>query len=386
METSGATETSGETVTSGETETSGEADTEDTDPPPPFPDPNDPLFPEQEHLRTIRAPEAWAYTLGEGVRVAVFDNGFWADDPEMTHAYVGSEILFEDVLHQDSTTCMSHGSTIAATIAAQVNNETGLVGVAPDVEVLRISNGCPTWVGQHPPPSMDEQLASHIAYIDAILRQGANAIDQVVADCAQIINMSFVVPAPGEIPELDEGLEIFHQAIIRAVDAGALVVGAAGNWVGQREVGASEWEGVTRDQILYPAAFPEVVAAGCVCDGELCEWPVPGPALGLPSNMEALVAHHYGEGLDLVAPCDGVPIILKDGGGLEYLMKPEGGTSNAAPQVVGALALVWSAHPELSANEVVERLRDAATDLGEPGIDIETGHGLVNLATAIGAD
>ncbi len=56
-----------------------------------------------------------------------------------------------------------------------------------------------------------------------------------------------------------------------------------------------------------------------------------------------------------------------------------GGTSAAAPQAAALAALIWSRHPDWSADKVRQILQQAAQDLGPPGHDFETGYGLIRL-------
>lgn len=86
----------------------------------------------------------------------------------------------------------------------------------------------------------------------------------------------------------------------------------------------------------------------------------------------------YGYGMSVMAPGEG---ILSTFPGETYAMID--GTSMAAPFVSGAAALVWSKHPDWTAQQVRERLEQTATDLGEPGFDAYYANGLVNLAKAL---
>lgn len=59
--------------------------------------------------------------------------------------------------------------------------------------------------------------------------------------------------------------------------------------------------------------------------------------------------------------------------------RPFTGTSAAAPQAAALAALCWSRHPGWTASQVRSILLHSAHDLGSPGHDIETGHGLIAL-------
>ena len=59
------------------------------------------------------------------------------------------------------------------------------------------------------------------------------------------------------------------------------------------------------------------------------------------------------------------------------------GTSMAAPQVAGTLALLLAAHPGLSALRQRELVTSTAVDLGTPGDDADTGHGRVDALAAL---
>jgi hypothetical protein len=61
---------------------------------------------------------------------------------------------------------------------------------------------------------------------------------------------------------------------------------------------------------------------------------------------------------------------------------PQGfyGTSAATPHIAGAAALVWSAYPQATAEEIRDFLINNAVDLGTTGPDSETGAGLLVLA------
>ena len=101
---------------------------------------DDPLYGCQWHLDNthqfsggagfdINAEEAWETTLGEGVNVAIVDNGLHYEHPDLrenvdesrNHSYSGP-----DVFHAENT----HGTAVAGLVAAR-DNDIGMRGVAP---------------------------------------------------------------------------------------------------------------------------------------------------------------------------------------------------------------------------------------------------------------
>ncbi|MBY0522588.1 MAG: S8 family serine peptidase [Gemmataceae bacterium] len=113
--------------------------------------------------------------------------------------------------------------------------------------------------------------------------------------------------------------------------------------------------------IAFPADGPEVVAVGAVdLLGHRATYSSCGPNSKCPKP-------------DLVAPVP-FPTFHRD--------RPFSGTSAAAPQAAALAALCWSRHPEWNAVQVREALRRSARDLGPPGHDYETGHGMIGLQAA----
>jgi subtilisin family serine protease len=85
----------------------------------------------------------------------------------------------------------------------------------------------------------------------------------------------------------------------------------------------------------------------------------------------------YGPYIDLCAP--GSAYTLGRGG----LYGTVGGTSIAAPYVAGAVGLVASVNPSLSAEQIVDILEQTADDLGAPGWDQYYGWGRINPYQAV---
>ena len=69
-------------------------------------------------------------------------------------------------------------------------------------------------------------------------------------------------------------------------------------------------------------------------------------------------------------------------GDAKYMLYQGGGTSYAAPLVSGAAAVVWSAFPYFSNDQVRQALLGGAKDLGAPGVDAVFGWGLLDVTKA----
>jgi subtilisin family serine protease len=113
-----------------------------------------------------------------------------------------------------------------------------------------------------------------------------------------------------------------------------------------------------RGSVAFPADGPEVIAVGAV------------NREGLRMSYSACGPNSLQQKPDFVAP---VPF--------PSLWRPRAfaGTSAAAPEAAALAALLWSSHPDWTANQVRTALRTSAHDLGVPGPDWETGYGLISL-------
>ena len=128
------------------------------------------------------------------------------------------------------------------------------------------------------------------------------------------------------------------------------------------------------------------------------EYPVPASSLGIPSDARGSLsvgAIHYDQwdlGIlasyssrgptadgrikpDLVAPSG----VATASYGADKLF---GGTSAATPHVAGAAALLKSANPALSRDDLWKALVESAVDLGAPGKDDSTGYGKLVLSVS----
>lgn len=169
-------------------------------------------------------------------------------------------------------------------------------------------------------------------------------IDWAIANRMDVVNMSFGTQ------ETSPALEA---ACNRAAAAGLVLVAATGYRA--------------TDAVSYPAAYPSVIGVGATDSSDAATNFSPvGPAVGL------------------MAP--GLSILSTLRGGAYGALT---GTSQSAPHVAGAAALLLSAGIRdengdgLRADEVRVRLQATAKDLGAAGRDDHFGFGLVDLRTAL---
>src|SRR5439155_18360101 len=106
--------------------------------------PNDPYFPVQWNLEN-RGPDgaplgvdlnvraAWPFSRGDGVLVAICDDGVELDHPDLATNAMGPHFNFSDgTLNGFPQSSLSeHGTSVAGLAVARSDNKIGISGVAP---------------------------------------------------------------------------------------------------------------------------------------------------------------------------------------------------------------------------------------------------------------
>jgi major intracellular serine protease len=274
-------------------------------------------------VELIQAPKLWNETKGKGIKVAVLDTGCETAHPDLKDRIIGGRNFTDDDRSNPDiyTDYNGHGTHVAGTIAAQ-ENETGVIGVAPEAGLLIVKVLNKAGSGKY----------------DWIIK----GIHYAIEEKADIISMS--LGGPADVPEL-------HEAIKTAVNNNILVVCAAGN----------EGDGDdSTNEFAYPGAYNEVISVG---------------AINLERGSSEFTNSH--NEIDLVAPGEGITSTYLNG---KYATLS--GTSMAAPHVSGALALIKTyanLHFErvLSEPELYAQLIKRTVPLGNsPKLE---GNGLVYL-------
>jgi hypothetical protein len=266
------------------------------------------------------------------VKIGIVDSGINPKLPEFAGKVdpASSDVAANrGIVDQDG-----HGTAVAA-IAAAARDGLGTMGVAFDSTILSFNTADPT--------DCTEKDGCNHSDPDI-----AKAIDLARTNGAKVINISLGGPDPSGI---------VNSAIVRAAEAGILVVLSAGN--SGDEPGGQNPEGFA----LSASSAGNVILAG---------------AMDSSRNM-ADFSNKAGSGASRYLTAIGVGVRAPDHTGKTYLWS---GTSFSAPVISGAAALLASAFPNLTGQQIMEILLVSADDAGAPGIDPIFGRGILNIQRA----
>jgi thermitase len=249
-----------------------------------------------------------------------------------------------------------HGTHVAGIIAAVINNHLGVAGGAPNVKIMPLRIATPE--GSVNPTGL------------------ISAIDYAIQNGASIVNLSIGVPADAnvEIP----GLRDICQA---AYDHGVAVVAAAGN--GGKADGTSPG-------VAAPASYPSTLAVGS-CNthdqrSRYSDYGGSGNQVGvcayggeINATFDAVEEAIWSTGVVSKAMSDGDPSLHPG----DHVYMGAVGTSMASPNAAGLAALVKSRNPSLSPAQIFAAMRSGARDVGPPGVDVQTGAGVLDFQATL---
>ncbi|MXP08595.1 S8 family peptidase [Pseudoblastomonas halimionae] len=324
-----------------------------TPPPAPTPTPTPPsVFETQEYARSD-GPEqheaiyAWQRgATGDGVAIAILDTGIDVDSPEFAGRILPTsrDVAGSRSIQQED----DHGTNVAL-VAAAARNNIGVVGIAYEADLLVLRGDAPGTCAD-----LSDDGSTNCRLRDTDIATGINyAVDQG----ARIINLSL----GGGNASL-----ALRDAVSRAVAAGVVVVVSSGN------DGSGSPDTFAQD--LANAGTGGVVIVGSVDAGD---------NISSFSNRAGSFASQFisarGEQICCVYEDGAIKTETDQTGTYAFLFS---GTSFAAPQVAGAIALLLQAFPNLTAQEVVELLLESASDAGATGDDDIYGKGILDIAAA----
>lgn len=284
--------------------------------------PNDPQFNNQWHHRAqnMNTVGAWDYvTGGPEIIVAVCDTGVYK-------------------AHEDLTTFASGYNAVSNTAEADGGN-------------------------------IDDTLNGHgTAVAGAMAARGNNSIG--VAG----VGWNFTI-MPVRVSQRADGtanLSDILQGARWAVDNGAFVANCSYGGANSSQTSSSGTFIEDRDGLLVFASGNDGV------EDQTVDRPTVIIVGASGTNNTVTSFSNYGVGIDVIAPGTNIRTTTRTGG-----YESATGTSLSSPLAAATLALVRTANPGLTNEEVKQTLFDTATDTGPAGEDNFAGHGVVNAGAAV---
>ncbi len=245
----------------------------------------------------------------------IFGWDFWASGGVTSEASSDNDPILDGT---------DHGTHVAGIATAETNNGEGMAGAGFNSRYMALKAG---GIPDDPTTSTDESRQIGFGY---------ESIIYAATQGADIINCSW---GGGGFSQFENDVIDF------ANDAGALVVGAAGN------------DG--EEMVIYPSAYTNALSVGSV------------ETSGQPS-----VYSNIGYKIDVFATGSG---LRSTSYGNTFVSKS--GTSMAAPVAAGLAGLVKALHPDWSSQRIATQIRASSTFLNTGNARL--GHGILDASEAV---
>jgi subtilisin family serine protease len=345
--------------------------------------PSDPLYPKQWYLNHnggpdlatgshISAEKAWDITRGSrAIVVAVADDSFDLDHPDFQgkgKIVAPRDLRDQDLLPLPDDTEASHG-TACAGVAVAEENGVGIVGVAPGCALMPIRTT----------GFLDDETIEQI-------------FDWAVVNGAAVISCSWGPSAVYFPLSLRQSAALTKAAKDGRNGKGCVIVFAAGN--ANRPVnGAINEQGWPNNVLRGPttwltgfAVHPDVIAVSACTSlnkkAAYSNWgtniSVCAPSNNAPPGMWLQETGFVSTPPEVRVFLPGQSVFTVDQLGAAGYDPGDftgdfGGTSSACPTVAGVAALVLSANPDLTAQEVRQILQQTADKIVDPDPDPQFG-------------
>lgn len=284
---------------------------------------------------------------GEGITIAVMDSGFpnvntiggfqrLRDNGDLLNGYDFVDRT-PDVY---ASTASSHGTRVLSNMAGYIQDE--FVGTAPDASYYLFRTE----------DAASENPIEESYWVEAAERADSLGVDMINTSLGyRVYNNSNYDYTPadmnGQVAFISKGASI-------AVEKGILVVVSAGN------AGETTWQTVGA-----PADSPDVLSIGGVdADGDYVTF-----------SSQGGVAQVGYQKPDVVARAGGAYVIAEDN-----TITQNNGTSFSGPILCGGIASLWQAIPDASPTEVMDYVRQSASQFNSP--DDLLGYGIPDLDLA----
>ena len=315
--------------------------------------------------------ELHSFSTGRGQTVAVIDSGVNRNDRLPRLLGGGDYIAGGDGLSD----CDHHGTLVAGIVAAQPRRGDGFVGIAPSSSIISIRQTSERFRVDSSQVDAEEQSASNLTTL-------ARAIVHAASMNATVINISVTACVPVNRPVNLHPLAgaLYYAAVVK----NAVVVASAGNVgkdcaanPGPDPAAPSDprgWGSVTT--LSLPSMFSDFVLSvgGTSLTGDPFVKTMPGPWVGVAAPAINVVSLDPSK-----VTGELVNAQITDKG-------PEAiaGTSFASAAVAGLAALIRERYPELTAHQVIERIRRTAHTSSQ-AVGSLTGSGVVDPLAALTA-
>jgi thermitase len=272
----------------------------------------------------VDAVEAWTYTKGAEIKVAVLDSGVANDNPDINPKVVARANFTNGETGDDN---YGHGTHVAGIVAAAENTQ-GVVGTCPGCFILdgKVLN--------------DSGIGSSSAL--------ASGIDWAVSNGAKVINMSLGVRASRTL----------ETAVNNAWNKGVVLVAAAGNGGNQTKI--------------YPGAYLNVIAVGATDNKD---------AKASFSTYGATWVDIAAPGVNVYSTFPNHTFVLGTQNNRSFGYDVGNGTSMSSPIVAATAALVWSRNPGATSGQI--RLKVESTAEKKTGQETYWKNGRVNAYNAV---
>ncbi|MGY1425900.1 S8 family serine peptidase [Lysobacter sp. A289] len=389
-------------------------------------------------INTVQAPQTWSVGAdGTGIKVCVIDSGINAAHEDFAGVAMSG---YPSGWNNDSC---GHGTHVAGTIAA-ANNSVGVVGVSPgevSLHIIKVFDGASCgWsyastladaanrceaagakvvsmsLGGSTSSRTEESAFaslnsngilsiaaagndgnnrhSYPASYSSVMSVAATDSNNVVASFSQYTDQ-VEIAAPGvgvlsSYPFRDAAMSVGVSSFIVSALSGSVQSTANGTMVnGGLCTSAGSWGGKVvlceRGDIAFVDKVNNVTAGGGAAAvvynnepggfsgtlGDGVTSAIPGISMS-QEDGQALVAGSLGQTASVST------IVESNTSGYAYL----DGTSMATPHVSGAAAVIWSANPSATNQQVRDAMNSTALDLGAAGRDNYYGNGLVQVFDA----
>lgn len=347
----------------------------------------------------LSVADAWRYSTGNGVTVALIDTGV-QPDPRLPVVAGGDYVTGGDGL----TDCDGHGTILASIIAAApqgtpmpaplpshpawgavevparpapAGQPDGVAGVAPHARILSIRQSSRAFQPARPAGVDDlgtERMAGTLATLARAIVHAANMGAQVIT-----IGVAACVSAADPLDQGAIGAAVWYAATVKDT----VLVAAGGN---ADEDGCAQnptpnvvtaenrgWDGVKT--VSSPSWFTDhVLSVGAVDQvGAPLIKSLAGPWIGVAGPGAQITG---------LSPRNGEPVNAYPPRRAGEAAIPLWGTSFAAAYVGGVAALVRAKFPQLSASQVIQRVQQTAHN-PPGGVDNRVGFGLVDPVAAL---